>query len=206
MAGRVARGVVAFKAIHSVRSGLTAAASIAPPCCQRPPASTVTVNNSENTATITRASNTSASASRRRRAPSARALADAIPPPMAPAEVICINLTIGNTRAMPASASVPSFPTNQVQSGPPPPGPASPAHWARPGAARSRSRQSALRASCVCGDPDQPPRLLTACSAMTPKGGAAPPADWQIQIRGPGLKIPATTPRTLSRLMCPPFI
>ena len=31
-----------------------------------------------------------------------------------------------------------------------------------------------------------PPRLLTACSALPP-GGAAAPADWQSQIRGPCL-------------------
>ena len=33
---------------------------------------------------------------------------------MAPAEIICISMTPGNTSAMPASASVPSFATNQV--------------------------------------------------------------------------------------------
>ena len=32
-----------------------------------------------------------------------------------------------------------------------------------------------------------PPRLLTACSALPPEGAAAP-ADWQSQIRGPCLK------------------
>ena len=31
-----------------------------------------------------------------------------------------------------------------------------------------------------------PPRLLTACSALPPEGAAAP-ADWQSQIRGPCL-------------------
>ena len=34
--------------------------------------------------------------------------------PMAPADIICISITAGNTSAMPASASVPSLPTNQV--------------------------------------------------------------------------------------------
>ena len=57
---------------------------------------------------------TSASAWSRRPAPSARAMADEMPPPMAPAEIICISMTPGNTSAMPASASVPSFATNQV--------------------------------------------------------------------------------------------
>jgi hypothetical protein len=35
-------------------------------------------------------------------------MADEMPPPMAPAEIICISITKGNTSAMPASASVPS--------------------------------------------------------------------------------------------------
>ena len=37
---------------------------------------------------------------------------------MAPAEIICISITPGNTSAMPASASVPSFATNQVSISP----------------------------------------------------------------------------------------
>ena len=57
------------------------------------------------------ACSTSASASSRRPAPSARAIAEEMPPPMAPAENICISITPGNTSAMPASASVPSLPT-----------------------------------------------------------------------------------------------
>jgi hypothetical protein len=60
---------------------------------------------------MTMACHTSASASARRRAPSARAIDEAMPPPMAPLEVICISMTMGNTSAMPASASVPSLPT-----------------------------------------------------------------------------------------------
>ena len=45
-------------------------------------------------------------------------MADAMPPPMAPADIICISITAGNTSAMPASASVPSLPTNQVSISP----------------------------------------------------------------------------------------
>jgi hypothetical protein len=38
-------------------------------------------------------------------------MAEATPPPMAPAEVICISITSGKASAIPASASVPSLPT-----------------------------------------------------------------------------------------------
>src|SRR5438093_6731735 len=41
---------------------------------------------------------TSASASARRPAPSARAIADEMPPPMAPADIICISITRKNQR------------------------------------------------------------------------------------------------------------
>jgi hypothetical protein len=34
-----------------------------------------------------------------------------MPPPIAPADIICISITTGNTSATPASASVPSQPT-----------------------------------------------------------------------------------------------
>ncbi len=57
---------------------------------------------------------TSASASVRRPAPSARAMADEMPPPTAPADSICIIMKPGNTNAMPVNASVPSRETNQV--------------------------------------------------------------------------------------------
>src|SRR6516164_5992529 len=60
----------------------------------------------------------SASAWSRWPRPSARAIADEMPPPMAPAEIICISMTPGKTSAMPASASVPSFDTNQVSINP----------------------------------------------------------------------------------------
>jgi hypothetical protein len=51
---------------------------------------------------------TSASASARRPAPRARAIADEMPPPMAPADIICMSITMGKTSATPARASVPS--------------------------------------------------------------------------------------------------
>jgi hypothetical protein len=38
---------------------------------------------------------------------------------MTPAEVVCIGITSGNTRPVPASASAPSLPTKQVSIGPP---------------------------------------------------------------------------------------
>src|SRR5438045_1303267 len=41
-----------------------------------------------------------------------------MPPPNAPAENICISITPGNTSAMPASASVPSWPTQYVSISP----------------------------------------------------------------------------------------
>ena len=41
-----------------------------------------------------------------------------MPPPIAPAENICISITPGNTSAMPASASVPSMPTQNVSISP----------------------------------------------------------------------------------------
>ena len=43
-------------------------------------------------------------------APSARLIADETPPPIAPADIICVSITKGNTSAMPASGSVPSRP------------------------------------------------------------------------------------------------
>ena len=43
-------------------------------------------------------------------APSARAIADETPPPMAPDDIICVSMIIGNTSAMAASASVPIRP------------------------------------------------------------------------------------------------
>src|SRR5215468_6818664 len=54
---------------------------------------------------------TSRLASARRPAPRARAMADATPPPMPPADIVCISMTSGNTRDTPASAWDPSQPT-----------------------------------------------------------------------------------------------
>ena len=47
-------------------------------------------------------------------APSARLTAEEIPPPMEPADSICCNMTIGNTKAIPARGRRPSWPTYQV--------------------------------------------------------------------------------------------
>src|SRR5260221_155315 len=47
---------------------------------------------------------TSASASARRPAPRARATAEATPPPIPPADIVCISMTSGNTIQTPASA------------------------------------------------------------------------------------------------------
>ncbi len=47
-------------------------------------------------------------------APSARLTAEEIPPPIEPADSICCNMTIGNTKAIPARGSRPSWPTYQV--------------------------------------------------------------------------------------------
>src|SRR5262249_38583018 len=57
---------------------------------------------------------TSESASARRPAPSVRATAEEIPPPTAPADIICMSISTGKTSATPASASVPSRATKYV--------------------------------------------------------------------------------------------
>ena len=64
------------------------------------------------------ACNTSALASSRRPPPSARAIADEMPPPTAPAESICIIVNPGKTSAMPASASAPRRETQKVSTSP----------------------------------------------------------------------------------------
>ena len=69
------------------------------------------MNTSPRTTAMMSAWGTSASASSRRPAPSARAIADEIPPPIAPADIICMSMSTGNTSATPARASVPSLPT-----------------------------------------------------------------------------------------------
>ena len=61
---------------------------------------------------------TRAFASSFRPEPSARAMAEEMPPPMAPPESICIIMKPGNTSAMPASASVPRCETHQVSISP----------------------------------------------------------------------------------------
>ena len=70
----------------------------------------VTVKNAAKQVAMTSACRMVASASSRRPEPSARAIADDTPPPIAPADIICISMTPGNTCATPASASVPSLP------------------------------------------------------------------------------------------------
>ena len=84
-----------------------------PPICPYsagPPSSTAAMKASPKPRAMSTACSTSALASSRRRAPSARAMAEAMPPPMAPEDIICISITTGNTSATPASASVPSWP------------------------------------------------------------------------------------------------
>jgi hypothetical protein len=44
-------------------------------------------------------------------APSARLIAEEMPPPIAPAESICVSMIMGNTSAIAASGAVPSTPT-----------------------------------------------------------------------------------------------
>ena len=56
---------------------------------------------------ITTACSTRAEASSRRPAPSARAMAETTPPPMAPADICCNSSTKGSITAQPASAAVP---------------------------------------------------------------------------------------------------
>ena len=70
----------------------------------------VTVKNAAKQVAMTSACRMVASASSRRPAPSARAIADDTPPPIAPDDIICISMTPGNTSETPASASVPSLP------------------------------------------------------------------------------------------------
>src|SRR5262245_48706455 len=77
-----------------------------------PPSSSPVVNTAPITTAMTHACHASASASGRRPAPSARATAEATPPPMPPADMVCMSMISGNTRATPASASAPSQPTN----------------------------------------------------------------------------------------------
>jgi hypothetical protein len=60
---------------------------------------------------MTSACQTRASAAAGRRAPSARATAAATPPPIPPADMVCMSITSGKTSETPASASAPSRPT-----------------------------------------------------------------------------------------------
>src|SRR3954463_14328117 len=57
-------------------------------------------------------------------APSARLMAEETPPPIAPADIICVSITNGNTSAMPASGSGPRPPPKGGSGTPPGPEPA----------------------------------------------------------------------------------
>jgi len=76
-----------------------------------PPVSAPSVKRSPKITAIASACSDNALASARRPAPRARAIADEMPPPIAPADIICISIITGKTRATPASAAVPSLPT-----------------------------------------------------------------------------------------------
>src|SRR5919197_832682 len=89
------------------------------------------VNAADRTRAIAGAWTTRASASARRPAPSARATAEAIPPPMPPLDIVTISIQSGKTRETPASASAPSRPTTKGR------GEEDPAGGPRPGARRS---------------------------------------------------------------------
>src|SRR5262245_65240477 len=59
---------------------------------------------------------TSRLASAARPAPSARATAEATPPPMPPADIVCMSMTSGKVTETPAKASAPSQPTKYASS------------------------------------------------------------------------------------------
>ena len=65
-------------------------------------------------AAMTSACTTSRRAAAASPEPSARAIADDTPPPIAPAEVICSSMRSGKTSARPASGPVPRRPTKYV--------------------------------------------------------------------------------------------
>ena len=77
----------------------------------RPKATNSTEKTRPATAPIVSACSASAAARASSPAPSARLIAEDTPPPMAPADSICISMTMGKTRAMAASWVVPSMPT-----------------------------------------------------------------------------------------------
>ena len=76
----------------------------------RPKASIITVKKIPAQAPIIAACSASVAARSRSPAPIARLMAEETPPPIAPADIICVSMTKGNTSAIPASASVPSRP------------------------------------------------------------------------------------------------
>ncbi len=76
-----------------------------------PKAAKITLKNRPAEAPITTACKASVSARATSPAPSARLMAEETPPPIAPAESICISMIMGNTSAMAASDVVPRIPT-----------------------------------------------------------------------------------------------
>jgi hypothetical protein len=84
----------------------------------RPNVSSNAEKNNPKATLIRMAWRTKVSASSRRPLPRARAMADEIPPPMAPPEIICIIMKPGNTSAMPVSASVPRWDSHHVSISP----------------------------------------------------------------------------------------
>ena len=73
-----------------------------------PPSSMPAEKSAPIPAAMTSECTASASATSRRPAPRARAMAEATPPPMPPADMVCMSMIRGKTIETPASASVPS--------------------------------------------------------------------------------------------------
>ena len=76
----------------------------------RPNSSMTAVKNSPPSRPIMTACSASVAARSRSPAPMARLIADETPPPMAPADIICVSMTKGKTSAIAASGSMPRRP------------------------------------------------------------------------------------------------
>ncbi|MDT4846956.1 hypothetical protein FQZ97_810010 [compost metagenome] len=81
-----------------------------PPKMLRPKPSRASMNSAANAAEMNSACCARRLASSLRPAPSARATAAVVAPPMPPADICSISIDSGNTSAMPASASAPTSP------------------------------------------------------------------------------------------------
>jgi hypothetical protein len=81
-----------------------------PPKMARPKPSRATMNNAASNSPMNIACCARRLASSPRPAPSARATAAVVAPPMPPADICSISIESGNTSAMPASASAPTRP------------------------------------------------------------------------------------------------